>query len=583
MDALSGYAGAVRRKLANAAVLASCVFLWAAPTSAGKAPRVHVRGGSHLDARAARASGELVLSGTLQDDAQQPLAGESVVVRNVGDARDCAERDHATVKMQGGEAIALTDEAGRFCIRARPARPQFVAKLEWRGSALLEGTSLDVPVDLSRASLALSFDPPPKILRLDEAELSVTAVALVDDNGLTLARSNLSLALADERGTELASAVTNASGRAAFFVKTPLLAGPGRGQLRVSFAGDVDTAAASQQAEVERQARVILALAEKPASRPPEDGIPLGLTARWRGGEVAGGSVEARIGDTLVGAARVDKGVAKLVVTFASGSAGAGEVPIRVRYVPSAPWWIPSDDLEVRVPIAEPSPLRQVPLVVAGLAVIAWLVLGRTSRAKTKAKPASREGAQPVGQAGVEVVVKSRDPRMGWRGRVVDAHDRTPIVNARIVLRRPAFDREQVLARTTSDADGKFKLVHEEVRSDDELVVDGPLHTSLRQSPPPSGEIVVALVLRKRKLLERLVAWARLRGTPFDVKPEATPGHVRRAAGEDFPTARWADAVEKAAYGGAALDEAAEAEIERLEPAGAHKSPDVDAKGGKSI
>jgi hypothetical protein len=542
-----------------------------------------VRGGSHLDARAARSSGELVLSGVLQDDAQQALAGESVVVRNVGEARDCAERDRATVKMQGGEAVALTDEAGRFCLRARPPAQQLVAKLEWRGSALLEGTSLDVPVDLSRASLALSFDPPPKVLRLDDAEVSITAVALVDDNGLTLARSNLTLALADERGTQLASAVTNASGRAAFFVKTPLLAGPGRGQLRVSFGGDVDTAAATQQAEVERRAKVILALAEKPTSRPPEDGIPLSLTARWRGGEVTGGSVEARIGDTLVGAARVDKGVAKLVVTFASGSAGAGEVPIRVKYVPSAPWWIPSDELEVRVPVAEPSPLRQVPLVVAGLAVVAWLVLGRTSRAKTKAKATSGERGQPVGQAGVEVVAKSRDPRMGWRGRVVDAHDRTPVGGARVVLRRPAFDREQALASTSTDGDGRFELVYDEVRADDELVVDGPLHASLRQSPPPSGEIVVALVLRKRKLLERLVAWARLRGAPFDVKPEATPGHVRRAAGEDFSTARWADAVEKAAYGGAAVDAAAEAEIERLEPAGAHKSPDVDAKGGKSI
>jgi hypothetical protein len=59
---------------------------------------------------------------------------------------------------------------------------------------------------------------------------------------------------------------------------------------------------------------------------------------------------------------------------------------------------------------------------------------------------------------------------------------------------------------------------------------------------------------------------------PFDARPEATPGHVRRAAGAEFAVARWADAVERAAYGGQSVDAAAQAEIDRLAPA------DPDAK-----
>jgi hypothetical protein len=75
-------------------------------------------------------------------------------------------------------------------------------------------------------------------------------------------------------------------------------------------------------------------------------------------------------------------------------------------------------------------------------------------------------------------------------------------------------------------------------------------------------------VLRRRALLERLVDWARRRGRPYDAKPEPTPGHVRRAAGSEFSVARWADAVERAAYGGGVVDEHAQAEVDRLAPPG---------------
>jgi hypothetical protein len=43
---------------------------------------------------------------------------------------------------------------------------------------------------------------------------------------------------------------------------------------------------------------------------------------------------------------------------------------------------------------------------------------------------------------------------------------------------------------------------------------------------------------------------------------------VRRSAGPDFAVARWADAVERAAYAGAVVDARAEAEVDRLAPAG---------------
>jgi hypothetical protein len=568
--------------------MASAVAMLATATAGAgpqRATRIHVRGGSHLDARASRDGGELVLSGLLEDDAHAPIPGETLWVRGIGDARDCAPRERPTVRAVPGspqaDAQVITDEAGRFCVRSRPATLQLTAVLEWKGSPSLEATTLDLAVDLSRASLALSFDPVPRAIRLDDSGLTVTAVALVDDGGITRARGNLPLTLTDERGQVVASAVTSSSGRATFSFDASKLAGPGRGELRVSFAGDVDTASATHHIDVERQAKVVLASDEKLTPKSPEDGIAIPVRARWRGGDVGSGSLEARVGETLVGAGRVETGKAKVTVTFASGAWAGNEVPVTIRYAPAAPWWIAGDDLHVRVPVAEPSAWRQVPLALAGLAVVAWLVLGRSSRRAKPAPAVARERPQPLGEPGVEIVAASHDPRVGWKGRVLDAHDRTPVSGAQIVLRRPGFDQTHVLASVVADDRGQFELAHESVRPDDELVVEGPFHASLRQPAPPNGEIVIALVLRKRKLLERLVAWARLRGNPFDVKPEATPGHVRKAAGDDFRAARWADEVERAAYGGGDVDARMESEIDRLEPPPLRGAREPEAAGKK--
>jgi hypothetical protein len=79
-----------------------------------------------------------------------------------------------------------------------------------------------------------------------------------------------------------------------------------------------------------------------------------------------------------------------------------------------------------------------------------------------------------------------------------------------------------------------------------------------------AGELQISLVSRRRTLLRRLVEWAKRRGAPFDASPEPTPAYIKRMAGEDARTARWAGAVENAAFGLEAVDSALETEIERL-------------------
>src|SRR4029079_19118041 len=123
------------------------------------------------------------------------------------------------------------------------------------------------------------------------------------------------------------------------------------------------------------------------------------------------------------------------------------------------------------------------------------------------------------------------------------------------------------LVSVGTDEDGAFRLpAIAGLVGDEQIAVDAPLHARLVQPHPAPGALSVALVLRRRAVLARLVTWARRRGRPFDVKPEPTPGHVRRAAADDFQTARWADAIERAVFGVGEVDARMEGEIERMAP-----------------
>ena len=81
--------------------------------------------------------------------------------------------------------------------------------------------------------------------------------------------------------------------------------------------------------------------------------------------------------------------------------------------------------------------------------------------------------------------------------------------------------------------------------------VDSADHSTHEQPLPPPSVLGVALVTRRRALLERLVRWARQKGAPFDGAPEPTPGHVRRVASRAsaVEVEAWASRVEQAAYG----------------------------------
>lgn len=587
-----------------------------------------MRGAAKLNARASRVASpaapgdartpadggapgvnELLLSGTLTDDAGQPLPLQPVVVRVVKEtdahdartaeaiagARGCdttagptpgAPRRGPTawgIAVSGPtdapEVTATTDEEGRFCLRARLDPDRYRATLVYTPpptQALLDGVEREIAFDLSRRGLALRFDPTPRIIQLDAPHATVEAIAIVDDDDSPRVAPALDLVLANER-EELARAETDASGRARFVLPGAKLGAPGPGELRVSFRGDAETANASHSEDVERHVKVALRVpaADRGELRPaiPEDGIALVAEVAARPGApdmpaepLSEGSVEARIGDVVVGTAPVERGLARLVLTF---TAQGDEAQVRLRYVPASPWYEPLGEPTIRVPIRGPSLWSKAPILLAGAAVLAFFLVGRVSGQKNKPEPAP---AKADGQARdpkprVDVVRPAERGQEGWSGRVVDAHEGAPVRGARVWIERGTFEGRAVLASVETDADGRFTLPGiGAVAGDESIAAEGRLHARLAQDLPPPGEIAIAIAQRRRALLAGLVKWARRRGPPFDARPEPTPGHVRRAASAEVATARWADAVERAVFGPGEVDARAEREVSDLAP-----------------
>jgi hypothetical protein len=596
-----GIAGRIVLRVLVSSLLLSVVGPWHADVWAAGPPRVRVTGAAQVDAHVARSRGALVLSGNVVDDAQRALCGLHVGVLLSG-ASDPARRatlarppescspSHEELPVDPLAPIDLvTDSSGRFCVRLTLAGERAVAQIEARGSDLVEGARLNLPVDVTLPAATLRFEPPQLRTWLDGDDTTFDVVASTDDDEVAMPAVGLVVAVANETGAVLEAATTDATGRARFAIKGALLGPPGQGELRARFAGDARVGAGSSTLRVERHTHVAITSPEAvdgrlPASW-PDDGLSVRLVAMARGADAPlppTGTVEARIGQgTIVGAAPLRHGVASVPISLpATGSGastnGSGQgVSLTFRFVADAPWFDGSGDLALLQPIRAPSGWKKAPLAIAALVVLSWLGLVRAP-ARPKVARATRAPTSKGRVDVVEVVTSLQ----GWTGKVTDAHDGVAVASARVCIERRGFERADAIQEVTSNEEGEFRLQPIETRPGDQLLITGELHVPLHSPLPRPGLLAVRLVLRRRALLDRLVAtWARRRATSSE-SPDATPGQVRAAAGTDATLARWADATERAAYGGTAIDERAQAEVDALAPKGAD---DVDAACPRSL
>ena len=557
----------------GAALVISCGMCCDVASVAWAARSLRVRGATRVFAHAGRAHGHLLLEGRVTDDAGLPVPsaglGVSLGATPVTTGITACGSDTPLPSVH-------TDESGRFCMWVTAAMGAYEVRVDALATELLAASSAKYDVDLTKQSIALKLDPEPRVIALDGPVANLDAIATYDDQDAPAI--GLPLELSTEAGTVVSRTMTARGGRATFLVDPKTLGPPGRGSLRVRFAGGEDTMASEHTAPIERHTHVTIALAKDVEAASPEDGVPIEITSALAAASpssflgFATGSVEARLDGVIVGAATLDNGKATIHASFVEPS-GQKSAALQVRYVPDAPWLQPSSDLSVRVPLRGPSPWRQLPLALGALAVAAWLLVGRSARRQRLDKtivmqrPPTHEGT-----AGISVVHSSRSRTGKYGGRVVDAHDGSPVARARVSVQVPAFPGTpvSVVVSVFANDEGEFEFDLETAPPQEaELVVEAPLHVDLRQKLPAGGVLEIAVVSRRRKLLERLVSWARRRGPPYDVRPEPTPGQVRRAAESGNPAvAEWAGAVEQAAFDAGDVDARVEAEVMALDPEG---------------
>ncbi|XXX81068.1 carboxypeptidase-like regulatory domain-containing protein [Sorangium sp. So ce134] len=567
--------------LAAAALVATPV----AHAQARGAPlRIQVRGSAQIDAVAWAEPGGFVVRGSVIDDARSPVTEAPLSIDAVTSggapvdlppAEGCAEGGAARARehraSQGGYAIT-TDERGGFCLRGRATLENATLRVRFPGGKLYEPAEAKIPIETHAAPLApviLRFDPPVDAIDLDRPTVNITVALRIDRRGAAsgapFERERLPVVLEDERGARLAEAPTGGDGRARFELATEGLGGAGQGVLRARFDGTAALAKASVSQGVVRYAQVTLALSHPVEPARAEDGVPIDVEARSSGGPVEGGVVEALRAGEPVGAAAVIAGKARVIAAFTAEREGT--VPLSLRYVPAAPWWIPGAELAIDVPVAGPGVWRQIALGAAVLAIAGWVLGGwRRAPKRAEARAADEKPAAPPGRAGVRIVGPI-DDATGWRGAVADAHDGAPIAQAELTIVVPAFDGSGVVARAVTDDAGEFSI-EAPYRNDAKLVVRAPTHSSYEQALPPPSRLGIALVTRRRAVLDRLVRWARRQGAPFEGPPEPTPGHVRRVASrvQQREVELWATRIEHAAFGPEPVDERLEQDLGASEP-----------------
>lgn len=582
--ALGSFAGSGSARAGDPPVATS-----AEPTTGHGTVRVHVRGSAQLQVVAIPDGDGFTVRGELDDDVGLPIARLELTIDAISKDGDraplpvpsaCAgsARVRGSVKAIGREEYRVeTDEHGAFCVRGGGPIAASELRVRFAGDTLRDAAQAVASLDAEAAHLAraiLRFEPSPEAVDLDRDVALVGASLRVErDPGKSgpdaaLKREGLTLVLEDERGSELARAVTSGDGRVRFELPTAKLDGPGEGELRVRFEGSSALAKAVTSQRVVRKAGTKLAAPPHADTGDPEEGVEIDVDVTSSRGPVSGGVVEALLGGESVGAGSVEMGRARVFAAFARTRAQT--VPLSLRYVPAAPWWRVGPEVTVEVRLATASSWRLGVLGAIVLAIAGWIVAGwRRAPKHVTADGEASLVSPPSGRAGVQIM-RTEPGITGWRGVVADAHDGTPVPGAVLQIHVPAFEGDGILASTTADDGGAFSLDAPGVRSDARLVVQSEDHSRYEQALPPPSIISVALVTRRRTLVDRLVRWARRQGSPFDGPAEPTPGHVRRVAARSSAGSveSWAGAVEQAAFGPAAVDEKVEQAVRALEPRG---------------
>src|SRR5690606_41697332 len=148
--------------------------------------------------------------------------------------------------------------------------------------------------------------------------------------------------------------------------------------------------------------------------------------------------------------------------------------------------------LEGGVRVPRPSRLGRLLFLVCAVGTWAWLVRA-WSRPGRRAVVGRERPRIPSGMPAMELVAAAPDGS-GWRGRVVDAHDGSPVRDAEIKLLIPAFSSDGVAAASRTDANGEFELPHVDYASAEgsRFRIEAEWHTALERPVTRPGSIAIS-------------------------------------------------------------------------------------------
>ena len=516
--------------------------------------------------------GACEVAARLLDDAGHAVSGAQLQIKLVGAtepakaARECGSRVTELPVNSLGVYTARTNDSGALCVHFEgiSEHPEFELSFS-DPSGLYTAASRRVVADSATRSVEMAFAPAQTVLAL-ERDMQILTLVTRPDPALATGEAVESLGIslnATRDGApaqRLGFASVEIGSNAEFRIPSRAFGAPGPLELSAEFSGSATTRAARAVAHVTSTALAVLSLEEPLAPSHPESGVRVRVRVSSAAGAVPSGSVEARSGGVSLGSARVADGVAELYVQLEEAAAKAR--PLELRYIADSPWWLPAAALLVEVPILPPSPWRRIIWIAAVTALGTWLLVGWQRPRRIERSTTSSTGRETV-RAAVDVV-ELGDARSGWRGRVLDAHDGTPIADAIVLVRLPAFDASGVQRTARTDNAGAFALDAGAAGPGAALEVRAPFHTPLAATMPPPGTLVLSLMSRRRTLLARFVEWASRDGG-WERRGEATPGEVAVRT-DRAEVATWARAVDEAAFGPDPLSEAKEQGVVGREP-----------------
>ena len=512
------------------------------------------------------------VSGTLRDDTGQPIAGARVVVTATRDEAVAASacRSGDTVVAEPDGVVMRTDPGGFFCARLPRTASLAGRVVRYDGDTYHGTVTATISSDVGRRPIGLAFEDRELTASLDAPSVVIRVTTRIVEGGGSPepVRLVLSFRPRTEGGPESEVGATDVElgSTAKFDIESRLLAPPGVGKLVVRFAGSSSLAKAEEWVLLERHATAHLGIATTLSPSDPTDGVELAVAVGWAAGAVPNGWVEALLDGQPVGVAEVSAGASRVVATFAPPRGRPAQIALR--YIADGDGFVAGAPLVVDVPVRPPNPWTGLPWLLAAIGIAYWVVRAWRRPVRSPRAP-TRPGDATSGRASVELVERDAS-QSGWKGRVLDAHDGTPIALARLKIVVPVFDGEGVAASFTTGADGTFAIAHVASARNEgaRLVVAAPHHSTLEKQAPSDGVLVVNLVSRRRAILDRLVGWTREAGRPWSRKKEPTPQEVSALArgARHGDVLAWAAAVEEAAYGPASPDERREAEIIAKEP-----------------